>query len=74
MTDQDRVNVAPLGLSLCFDKLSYNAYILFENLLTASSVWGKFRCGIVMFCCGYLAATGFEDTVLYTGWDRLSTY
>ena len=34
MTDQDRVNVAPLGLSLCFDKLSYNAYILFENLLT----------------------------------------
>ena len=53
MTDQDRVNVARLGHSLCSDKLSYNAYIIYENMLTAVQCLGQFRCGIVMFCCGF---------------------
>ena len=53
MTDQDQVNVARLGHSLCSDKLSYNAYIIYENMLTAVQCLGQFRCGIVMFCCGF---------------------
>ena len=49
MTDQDRVKCfKELGHSLCFDKHIYNAYILFENLLTAMCcVWDKILCGIV---------------------------